>query len=51
MIVGNGAQSVTGASYDFHARVAYHLNQHWLIEAFFDANNARDYANTAGGFQ
>jgi tetratricopeptide (TPR) repeat protein len=50
LIVGNGAQSVTGASYDFHARVAYHLNQHWLIEAFLDANNARDYANAAGGF-
>jgi hypothetical protein len=50
LIVGNGAQSVTGASYDFHARGAYHLNQHWLIEAFLDANNARDYANAAGGF-
>ena len=50
LLVGNGAQSVTGASYDFHARVAYHLNQHWLIEAFLDANNARDYANAAGGF-
>jgi cellulose synthase operon protein C len=50
LIIGNGAQSVTGASYDFHARVAYHLNQHWLIEGFLDANNARDYANAAGGF-
>jgi tetratricopeptide (TPR) repeat protein len=50
LIVGTGAQSVTGASYDFHARLAYHLNQHWVIEGFVDANNARDYQNTAGGF-
>jgi cellulose synthase operon protein C len=50
LIVGNGAQSVTGTSYDFHARVAYHLDEHWLIEAFLDANNARDYANAGGGF-
>jgi cellulose synthase operon protein C len=50
LIVGNGAESVTGASYDFHARIAYHLNQHWVIEGFVDANNARDYTNTAGGF-
>jgi len=50
LIVGTGAQSVTGASYDFHGRVAYHLNQHWIIEGFVDANNARDYQNVAGGF-
>jgi Tfp pilus assembly protein PilF len=50
LIVGTGAQSVTGASYDFHARVAYHLNQHWVVGGFVDANNARDYRNVAGGF-
>ncbi len=50
LIVGTGAQSVTGASYDFHARLAYHLNQHWIVEGFVDANNARDYQNTDGGF-
>ncbi|WP_161557406.1 cellulose synthase subunit BcsC-related outer membrane protein [Acidisarcina polymorpha] len=50
LIAGTGVQSVTGASYDFHARVAYHLNQHWIVEGFVDANNARDYNNAAGGF-
>jgi hypothetical protein len=50
LITGTGAQSVTGASYDFHARLAYHLNPHWTIEGFLDANNARDYQNAAGGF-
>ncbi len=50
LLVGNGAQSVTGASYDLHARLAYHLNQHWIVEGFVDANNARDYTNTAAGF-
>jgi len=50
LISGNGEQSVTGASYDLHARLAYHLNQHWTVEGFFDSNNAQDYKNTAAGF-
>ena len=50
LIVGNGQQSTTGSSYDFHARVAYRLDNHWSIEGLLDTNNAREYQDRMAGF-
>jgi len=50
LIVGNGVQTTTGAGYDLHARVAHRMSPHWIVEGFFDANNARQYSDKATGF-
>ena len=50
LITGNGIETLTSASYDLHARVAYRISGHWNIEGFLDTNNARQYAERSAGF-
>jgi hypothetical protein len=50
LITGTGAETTAGPSYDLHFKVAHRMDQHWTIEGFLDANNARQYTDTAAGF-
>jgi Flp pilus assembly protein TadD len=50
LIMGSGVETSTGASYDLHFKVARRMDAHWTLEGFLDANNARQYTDTSGGF-
>jgi tetratricopeptide (TPR) repeat protein len=50
LVIGDGIEASTGASYDLHGRVVRRLTEHWNIEAFLDMNNARQYTDRAAGF-
>lgn len=44
------ADSHTGPNYDLSFRLDYHIAPHWYFGAFFQANNARDFASQSFGF-
>lgn len=50
LVVGNGIQTLSGASYDLHGRVGHRMTDHWDLEAFVDANNSRQYSEHTAGF-
>lgn len=50
LLIGSGLETTTGASYDFHLKVAHQMDSHWTLEGFLDANNARQYRDTTAGF-
>ncbi|GAC1643633.1 MAG: hypothetical protein NVS9B15_00200 [Acidobacteriaceae bacterium] len=50
LVIGDGIEASTGASYDLHGRVVRRLTEHWNIEAFLELNNARQYTDRSAGF-